>query len=354
MASLVIVSMLVVILTLISLGFAKLMDRALSSSVNSQLGSAAYYAARSAISDVMAFLSVPANSGVSVSVCNDPVLADIYTAGNLSDTTKYTCLLIDQTPQELIYQKIEAFKSQVVKLQPEGAPPYIQSVLLSWQSTDRKNDSLTCGPPTLLKQSEWATQRCEPILRVSIYPIDSDGDSDSLADIENRAKTFFLFPSSGGSDTFPYTQQNGSITAVDCDGNPPNPFSGSGYYHCNLRITGMQAGGIQYLFIRLTPLYRQADIKIKAATGGSPNNIVGFVGAQAVIDVTAKTNTTVRRLAARVDISNVSGNNINISPSDNSIPEFAIRSAGTLCKKLTVNNPAPNTTVDSAFCNLTL
>src|SRR3990167_4237566 len=121
MASVVIVSVLVVILTLISVGFARVMDRAVNNSVNNQLGSSAYYVARSGISDASAYLAVTPNA--SADTCDDllgsgkPLQGasdSLSTASN--GVAKYTCILIDQTPTELNYQKIDPFKSQVVKL----------------------------------------------------------------------------------------------------------------------------------------------------------------------------------------------------------------------------------------------
>src|SRR3989344_5604831 len=119
MASIVIVSMLVIILALITAGFARLMSRALSDTVNNQLGSAGYYAARSGISDAAAFLV--ANPGFQADSC-DVLLGDASkplqpASDNLSNsssgTTAYTCILIDNSPADLIYQKVPAFKSQV-------------------------------------------------------------------------------------------------------------------------------------------------------------------------------------------------------------------------------------------------
>src|SRR3989344_1933256 len=344
MASIVVVSMLVIILTLISVGYARLMSRTLNSSVNNQLGSGAYYAARSAISDATAYLAD--NPDVVADDCDDllgtpgeglePSSNQLLQASN--QAVSYKCILIDQTPTELSYQKIDAFKSQVVKLDPVGSA--ITSLRLTWQGSNGDGvgspDNLTLPSPT-----NWATRKYEPLLRVTIYPVVNDADQLTL--IEGRAKTFFLYPSSGGSQSFSFGTTNGSLQSITC--------SSSNNYHCNVNITNLNCGGdCGYYYLRLTPFYAQADIKIKANGG-----LTEFVGAQAAIDATAKSNTSTRRLLATVDI----GTN-NISPSDNAIPEYAIRSATTLCKRLNVNQPLPATPtngIDSsaqAYCNLTL
>src|SRR3954470_23947004 len=56
MASIGLVSILVIIMTLISIGFARLMNRNLTNSANRQFSSAATYDAQSAINDVSAYL----------------------------------------------------------------------------------------------------------------------------------------------------------------------------------------------------------------------------------------------------------------------------------------------------------
>lgn len=364
MASVVIVLILVIILTLISVGFARTMDRAIKNSTNNQLGTSAYYVARSGISDASAYLAQ--NPNTVADTCDDLLGPGKPLEGasqSLSDASngvaKYTCVLIDQTPTELNYQKIPAFKSQVVKLKPSTGS--ISTLLLSWQGSDPANNVLPSNK--LYSQTYWATQKYEPMLRVTVYPV--IGDSDSLGNIETRARTFFLYPSfSGGTNSAIFngagSLANGSRANVTCDYSPSATFTGTGYYHCNLSLTSLNTAcgaDCGYYYLRLTPLYGQADIKIKATTSGS--TLAKFAGVQAVLDVTAKADTTVRRLAARVDLSGVGSNYLNISPGDDAIPENAIRTAGTLCKRLNISSthPIPPTAIDPTaqpYCNLTL
>jgi Tfp pilus assembly protein PilX len=56
MASIVVVSVLVIILTLISIGFARLVSRTVTNSANRQFSASATYAAQSAINDVAGYL----------------------------------------------------------------------------------------------------------------------------------------------------------------------------------------------------------------------------------------------------------------------------------------------------------
>src|SRR3990167_9189420 len=143
MASIVVASVLVVILTLISVGFARIMDRAVKNSVNNQLGTSAYYVSRSGISDTAAYLAVNPNAvadscddllGQNPSGTNKPLEdASQNISAASGGVAKYTCILIDRTPSELNYQKINPFKSQVVRFAATNG--VITSALLSWQAS---------------------------------------------------------------------------------------------------------------------------------------------------------------------------------------------------------------------------
>ena len=357
MASIVVVSILVIILALISLGFARLMDRAISNSLASQLGSAAYYAARSGINDAIAYLAANPTAP-SANSCEDllgtgPPPAPLQSAADAisqasGGVTEYTCILMERQPTSLNYQKIPPFKSQVVRLSAPAGSSFV-NFTVSWQSSNRGYDQLPGSGEVLYQQTQWANNRYEPVLRLTVYPIDNDGDNDSLADVASNAKTFFLYPSSSGGGQLQFVATaDGTLRNVSC----PAPSSANDY-HCRVTI-GNLGGNRSYFFVRLTPLYQQADIKIEGVMNPG-NNPARFTDAQSVIDVTAKSNTSVRRLAARVDTSSIGGGLVNISPRDDAMPENAIRTAGVLCKRLDVTGGAVSSEAAwRALCNLSI
>src|SRR3990167_3239232 len=269
MASIVVVSMLVIILTLISVGYARIMSRTLNSSVNNQLGSASYYAARSAISDGSYYLAN--NPNTVADDCDDLLGTDgegLQPASKqFSDASgeavSYKCILIDQTPTELSYQKIDAFKSQVVKVTPVSGN--ISRMLFSWQSSTDNTNLPTF--PRLYSHSSWAGSKYTPLLRVAIYPVVSD--SEPVSNLASRTKTFFLYPSSGGVEGINYSASpvtaNGMLQEVHCDSGASG-YSGSLNF-CNLDINlsvACGAGSCAYYYVRLTPFYDTADIKLRA------------------------------------------------------------------------------------------
>jgi hypothetical protein len=163
----------------------------------------------------------------------------------------------------------------------------------------------------------------------------------------NNARTFFLYPSSVASASLQVNPPSNNGLLADASCTPPTSPND---FHC--RATFTQLSNTDYLFIRITPMYLQADVRIEGVMTG--NRPAQFINAQAIVDATAKSNESVRRLAARVDTSSLAGSaQVNISPSEDAIPEFAIRSAATLCKQLDVSG-GNVTTMFSALCNLTL
>lgn len=349
LASIVIVSVLIVLITLVSLGFARIMSRASHNALNNQLGAAANYAAQSGINDAVKYLQ--ANPNAVADDCKDLSAVGEFANANLSgdNTTEYTCVLINQNPPDLQYQQIPPSQSQVVKATTAAMA---DQLMFSWQSTNRTKNALPpSGSTPLQSVVSWSNSNYAPIFRVTLYPIPSDGQ---LAGVQSASKTFFFYPTNGAGQVtnIPYSTADASLQPVNCATKTVAGFSGTADYDCNVVINNLSnaIGGLSYFYIRMTPIYAQADVKVQAnAVGQQPTN---FVNAQAIIDTTGKSGNVVKRLQARVDIGSSSGSSSgNISPTDEAIPEYALRTAMAVCKRL---NIGPNATVESSYCNLSI
>ena len=346
-ASIVVVSVLVVVMSLVAIGFSKLMNRSLQQSANSAISSAANYAARSAVNDAIAYAKE--NPAEAVTDCNALIgSGQLKDAAKLSDDTKYTCLLINPTPEDLVYQKLPPLSSQVIKM-TTSAPVSGGSVMFSWESYDRSFDQLPSGQ-TFYNEKKWSLDKYEPVLRVSLYPIGAGGSLDSA---RSNSKTYFFYPNPKTNDTV-NTVAYGSegLQKIECGKNNPNTgnFKGSADYNCNVIINNLAAA--DYYYVRLTPIYNQTNVKIKANDSG--NNVLKFTGVQSVIDATAKSGNAVKRLEARIDSSGIAtGRDYNISPDENAIPEFTLRSSNQICKRLDVSGGSVAVDPTSAaYCNL--
>lgn len=376
MASIVVVSILVVIITIISIGFARIMNRTINNSANRQFSSEATYAAQSAINDVASYISQAGNSNVYSDNCtgSGSLIGDstskgpFYYASNLSgDASKsahYTCLLLNQTPYDVRYDNLSANKSRVVRVKTsafqtatEGS---LEKLLVSWRASDSSLTNMApdcipapappvapsgityCQSSPLRDETRWNVDKTVPMLRMTIYPIPTNND---ISDLEAKSKTIFLLPQDGVGNTPDITWgdiKDGATLGVHCTNTIAagsfNPSTNSNY-QCNIildALTTSAVPGISYFYIRFTPIYNQVNIDIKANDRWQQQ--LKFVNTQAMIDATAVAGNAAKRLQARVDISSndPSSNDIdlNVSPEDDGIPEQSIRSANALCKRV--------------------
>src|SRR3989344_771404 len=153
MASIIVVFSLVILLSLVSISFTKLMDRNLQQVVNEQIASAADYAAQSAINDVTAYLKDNPSDITNYSKCagsgsllDKAEFKQYIGSSNLSPDTKYTCILVDPSAPSLSYQGLTAYKSKVIKTKTN---PQTSKMLVSWQSPNRAHNKLIASGKTL-------------------------------------------------------------------------------------------------------------------------------------------------------------------------------------------------------------
>lgn len=328
MASIIVVITLIIILGLISVGFTRIMNREVTQSFNSQLASEAEYAAESGVNEVITYVKnfpnpPPANNCNALFTPTGTIKQDISGDGNV----EYTCILLDPKPLSLEYT-INAFHSRMITLDPSPL-----KILLSWQSPNASSATAyvpkSSGQP-LYDQTQWGTQMT--VLRVTFYPITDTG---SLVDAAT-GKTFFFYPNQAvGGDTVAsidyQTETTGQPTPVNCGTKDlGGAFNGAADHDCNVVITNIPNGqsSNERYYVRVTPLYNDAQLQVQ---GNGTNSHLTAVGNQVLIDVTAKAADVVKRIQARVTFSD----NL-VLPAD-SFPEYALRSAKTICKRLTVN-----------------
>ena len=348
-ASIMVVGVLVIILSLVTIGFARLMNRELNQSLNNQLSNSATYAAESGINDALTL--VKQNPEATIDNCDAGITAlqnaGIGTSLAADSSSKYTCVLIDPSPKDIIFGSIPNDSSQVVKLIPKNGT--IDSLMFSWEASNGTNVNFdsSAGAP-LLDEPNWNSQNLAPVLRVSLYPTGPGGS------ILPSNKTYFFYPeTSGGNNNVVVTDYNndGALIGVRCGATSvPLWFSGSADLGCNVIVNNIDTGGGGASYIaRITPVYTPAKVNIKGDSI-SPSGTVEFIGAQSLVDVTARAVDSVKRLQARANVTDVT-NNIQNALTD-TVPEYALRSAGTLCKRLIVPSDGTQIYTDTSIDNL--
>lgn len=305
-ASIVIALVMVIVLSLITVGFAELMRKEERSALDKQLSSQAYYAAESGVNDAAKAI----NSGFREAkpdckpyTSTDPEASlpgGSYLTGNaVGDSTgaDYTCLTIDPSPHTLEYSSVSTDESKAVQL--TGVNPADDSVTpigsleISWQDANGGASFVPGASTNFEKAGDWPYTG---ILRVGITPLISGClNRDCLV---NSSYTSFLYPNDSAApvvgDSYPSgsNSNQGNITKGNCHStNTP--------HYCVVKVTNLTAPN--YL-LSLRSVYKNTRVTIKAfGVGDEPLDILN---AQTVVDSTGKAQDVLKRLQVRIPSQN--------------------------------------------------
>lgn len=346
-ASLVIAIVLVLILSLITVGFAELMRHEQRSALDKQLSSQAYYAAESGVNDAAKAISdgyLGAKTGClpGQGVDNNPAyatgLADLSSNSvDFSNHTSstYPCLLINPYPPNLYYNPITTEQSRTLEftaIDSGGTVSAVTSIKISWQDA-QKNTSFSGDCTSSNNFTSMANWGHVGVLRAMVVPITSSGlDRTSLT---NAAFTGFLCPNDGGGGSPAPGNANygasigannaGIIANGNCSSASTQP------QYCNVSLTNLPPNQSTF-FMNLRSIYASTQVTITAYNGGTP---LRLKDAQTLVDSTGKAQDVLRRVQVRI-------------PSTNGydIPDGV---HGDVCKQLDLD--PNNTTSNGAGCD---
>lgn len=334
-AALIIAIVLVLVLSLTTIGFAQLMRNEVRSATDSHLSSQAYYAAESGVNDAVKAINegytdtkntCPAIDPASVTLSTDP--RRFLTNSQIGNGISYSCLLIDPQPKTLEYQSVDD-AAQTRKFVITGIDPSdstlqrpVTSIVFGWQDHDGGNTFIddASGDHKLGTKSSWGDTG---VLRVSITPL-ADGriGRDTLS---NATYIAYFYPnrkaSAGAAVTSVAASATGTNAGIIVDGNcntgNPSADAVRTPRYCNVEVTGL--GQINYL-IDVRSIYRTSDLSIAAFNNATQLRIQN---AQTMIDSTGKAQDILRRIQVRV-------------PSKNSYlhSDYATETTDNICKQL--------------------
>lgn len=320
------------ILMTITLGFIRLMTKEQRQATDDELTKRAYYAAESGIEDakraIKAFLDdsdtyPEANlKGDSCDPAVDPSTGGSFSGSLSTDLdTEYTCQLISLRGTEY---KARLFKDQsaIVPLIP--ATGAYTSIRISWHENkidtppDLGNNPAVLGVNTNLPQ--------EPSWDGNVAMLRAEFIDFTTLTNPNELVSFFK-PINGGIGSADLASgYDNSIPDGNCV--PGN----SREYACVMTIA---RGGANPTHLRLSPLYRNANVKVELLDGGNP---VDMIGAQARIDVTGRAGDVYRRVQKTFDL---------VSTGD--FADYALM-ADRICKRFDITNNVSDFN-DNLGCN---
>lgn len=342
LVSIIITMIIMIVLSLIVVGFAQLARREQRDTLDRQLSSQAFYAAESGINNAQN--AIKAGFQGNIEECSDAFPAP-YTAFNdkVLDTasdTQYSCVLIDQTPPTLTYDSIKIEKSKIIKIDAKdklgaaGVSVNLNGLEFYWQ-----RQGLGTFPTSPFKPlgefpavSSWPADM-PGVLRIDLVPV-PDAASYEQASLATNNFTVFAYPTAGGglASYASGLASQGSVVAGECQNVSPNV---SHPQYCKLKVSLPSTTGKYYA--RVSSIYADSSLSIRGTYTDSVtlSSTVGarFAGEQAIIDATGKANDVLKRVKV----------GRSLSPGVSPDAERAIQSAGSLCKLLSVYPPNPPT-----------
>ncbi len=318
MVAIMVTLILMIVISLIVIGFAQISRRNQRQALDRQLSTQAFYAAETGVNDVADLIKTATEAGTSVAAKPDcasngggfyTTLAPIIDAGN---KVEYTCLLVNPTPSTLVYSSVGATSTVVPLTATSGT---IASLTLTWQAKGGTATPATNCPAAKTNVfSPAASWNCGyGVLRLDLVPTTG---SLTAAGLQSSTMTSFVVPirpgGAGDASSFGYAAGSAnSLRGVICS-----------QTECQITITGLTQS--QY-YMRVSSQYKDVSLQIAASNGSG--TATTLQGAQAVIDATGKAQDVLRRIQVRVPLDGSSSNRLS---------DYALQSTEAICKRFSV------------------
>jgi Tfp pilus assembly protein PilX len=329
MVSFMVTLIMLMVITLIVVGFSEVSRRNQREALDRQLSSQAFYAAESGVNVTKATIAnyVAANGFSTMNnktSCGNGASSTEYdpAAANGSGTAivplsttnqvAYTCVLVNPQPKNVVYN-VKSGGSTVAPLATTGA---FQTLTFQWSKQAGAVDTDCSGtdPDALSAYDDWACGF--GILRVDLMA-SNVGAGLSNTTLDAKTVTIFMTPLGGhsGAVTVPsYATKAYIASATNC-------ATGT----CKVTVT--LPGDSASYYARLTSTYR--DAPNATITGTTASGAATFNGSQAIVDVTGKAQDELRRVQVRVQLTGTSGSD--------TIPLNAAASTTDICKHFEVS-----------------
>jgi Tfp pilus assembly protein PilX len=366
MASILITMIMIIVITLIVIGFAQVTRRNQREAIDSQLSTQAYYAAESGVNAAANYLSTNPGYGTNTMGNCTTFINTLGGSGALSganNNTQYTCLMVDPNPTSLNLSPVNVNQATVLHLKDKNGLGFQQ---LNFQWNEQKNTDFpdsnptnNCSSATGSTLPEYASWKCSyGVLRLDL--VDGTGANISNAQLQNdqTVTSLYLIPTySGGTNTASMSSSpayqpidtSGGLGAT-CDPTPADPTTDGTcpvrviHAHCtvaggcSMRLDiakgATATSGQPEYYARLSMMYQGTQsLTITAKDSSQPLGNVQFIGGQAVVDSTGQSEDELRRIQVRVPLS-----------SGPSSPTFGLQTSDSICKRLTIVTTTPGST----------
>jgi Tfp pilus assembly protein PilV len=334
-ASLMITMVMMIVISLIVLGFAQVSRREQKNTLDRQLSTQAFYAAETGINDAQNAINNAAGKPIiSKTTCGgNGGNSSIYDGKlnytvNASQNVTYTCLLVSTRVPDL-QKTLGVDQEWVVPVSPvdsDGSATAISQLTFSWPPQDSTIFATTGCPGSsgghIQNPDSNGWNNCGyGALRIDIVPVSPSQDP-SRQDLEASDMVVFAYPSNSGSG-LTYSYSNG-VNASTLSHQAGATCNTGGVHTCKLTIDNLPSQNGMTYYVRVHMLYRSSGTDIVKINGSSSS--VLFTGAQAQIDSTGKAQDVLRRVRVTVPL----------AVSANDYSPYALLTQDSICKRYTV------------------
>lgn len=318
LVSIMVTMILMIVISLIVLGFAQVSRRNQRQALDRQLSTQAFYAAESGVNDARNLINQAINAGITIPTKSDcgpgagafaGLSPDLD--GSASDEAEYTCVMVNPTPQTLLYGDVGNEQSTIVPV-VSASGSNVSRVMLTWQTKDDTSTPMTgCPSSTSGVFSPTSSWGCGyGVLRLDLVPTSGNF---SYATLQNTTMTTFLVPVTAGGGTTTDYAAGGANNRIGVTCTNAN---------CSFSITGLSAN--QY-HMRISSIYKNVSLQVTAFDGS--NNQLALRDAQAIIDATGKAQDVLRRIQVHVPLT---------VSSQNQMSDYVMQSTDSICKRFVV------------------
>lgn len=333
MVAIIVTMIMMLVITLIVLGFSEVTRRNQREALDTQLGTQAYYAAETGVNDVVTSVnhgSTPTSTNCNTFLAKDASGASVTLPRKLKadNSVANTCLIINATPNSLIADSVAPSTGSVQwhVMNLSGNP--FTKLTFSWAPDP--SAAGTCAASAAYKTYPKATAwNCtNALLRVDIFNRAAVASFDAPT-LAAATRTLYLMPVNGAG-----TGVTLNLTAKAYQGSCN--ASGAGHI-CTATVNVGGLASANY-FVRVTSMYATAkSVTLRGYEGFAGTIPAKFTDGQIVVDSTGRAQDQVKRIRVRIPLGSVT----------TAAPVFAVQGTDTICKNSTVLAPS---TYDEA-CN---
>jgi len=325
MISIIVTLILMLVISLIVLGFATVSRREQRSSLDRQLSAQAFFAAESGINDARKVIIAKVKANEPIPEKTDckpnsdyngsaPAYSNPSNKLNADGTVSYPCLLVSTKLRTLTVSPVTAGGSSTsLPLEPDGV---MTNLHIDWQalSTPLAVQIAKCkGAGTSNDAfprnnvSEWECPY--GVVRMDIVPIGPTLSRLAMSSTNPLGqKTIFFYPTNNSSEIIqPYALSNGAVAEMKCQ-------EATG---CDVDVNGIPNGNYM---LRISGIYVDGAVTITAQSVIKGPDL-DLKNGQVEIDVTGKAQDVLRRIQVRLPIASVE------------TPDYALQSGSSICKR---------------------